>query len=231
VESNLRLVVAIARRYRGLGIDLLDLIQEGNLGLIAAVNGYDGREDVRFASYASWAIRRSICRALSSKSRLIRLPVRLAEQASAVRRAEQDLTQLLGRRPSTREVALASGVDTDAVEELQRARENLVSLSEPVGEEEDVTLADLIRDDDHDPAGTVTETDERASVRGAWAALAPRSRRVLELRYGIDGHEPRTLAEVAAELGVSAERARVLEAKALRELAARPELTRLRVAA
>jgi RNA polymerase primary sigma factor len=223
VESNLRLVVVLARGYRGLGLDLLDLIQEGNVGLITAVEKYDWRRGLKFSTCAHWHIRGAICAALSTKSRLIRLPTRLAEQSTKVGREEQLLTQQLGRRPSAAEVARAAGVDEDVVEDLRRARA-VVSLSEPVGDG-DITLADVIRDDDASDAPLeVADSDDRANVTEAVSALGERSRRVLELRYGTDGREPRTLEQVAGELKLSRERVRKLEAKALRELSMRPEL-------
>lgn len=230
VESNLRLVVSIARRYRGLGLDLLDLIQEGNLGLLAAVERYDWRRDVKFASYASWWIRRGITRALSTKSRLIRLPVRLAELATAINRAEERLSHELGREPTPTEVAAAVGVDAGEVETL-RASRKVASLSAPLGGDQDVTLSDVVGvDAELDPAAQIAATDEQASVLDAFSGLCPRSRRVLELRYGIDG-EPQTLDEVAAELGVSRQRVRMIETDALRRLSTDPGLTQMRVAA
>ena len=172
VECNLRLVVTIARRYRGMGLDLLDLIQEGNLGLIAAAERYDWRHAVRFATYASWWIRRGICRALSARSRLIRLPLRVTECA-----ARRD------------EPAPVSVSELDGAEQL-----------------------------------AVDEPDEVVDVSGVLAAIGARPRRILELRYGLDGGDPRTLEEVAAELGISRQRVRKLETRTLLELASHPEL-------
>jgi RNA polymerase primary sigma factor len=231
VESNLRLVVVIARRYRGLGLDLLDLIQEGNLGLIAAVERYDGRPDVKFATYASWWIRRGICRALSTRSRLVRLPSRLAESTSKVKKAERELAQELGRRPSSDEVARRAGVSADVVADLRRAELAPVSLSEPFGDD-GTSLDDLLEDGaSTDPSLSLAGVDETASVLAALSALGGRHRRIVELRYGLEGHEPRTLAETADELGISRERLRRLEIRILHLLAARPELQALRPAA
>jgi RNA polymerase primary sigma factor len=231
VESNLRLVVAIARRYRGHGLDLMDLVQEGNLGLMSAAERYDRPHELRFATFASWWIRRAICRALSTSSRAVRLPTRLIEQIAAVRRVEEELTQRLGRPPSTAELAREAGIGEDVVEDLRRAERRPSSLSDPVGADGDSTLADLIPDESAaDPAAGVAEAQERAEVTGAVQALGERPRRVLELRYGIDG-EARTLEGVAHELGVSRQRVQTIEAAALRQLAARPELDGLRAAA
>jgi RNA polymerase primary sigma factor len=231
VESNLRLVVVIARRYRGQGLDLMDLVQEGNLGLMAAAERYDRPQELRFATFAAWWIRRAICRALSTSSRAVRLPLRLVEQMSAVRRVEEELMQRLGRPPSTAELAREAGLGEDLVEDIRRAERRPSSLSEPVGPDGDATLGDLIVDEGVlDPAAGVAEAQERDGLAGAVRALGERPRRVLEMRYGIDGEE-RTLEGVARELGLSRERVRTIEAAALRQLSARPELDGLRRAA
>ena len=209
VECNLRLVVAIARRYRGMGLDLLDLVQEGNLGLIAAAERYDWTREASFATYASWWIRRDICRALSARSRLVRLPRRTAESAARVKRAERELTGRLGRRPSDAELARAAGVGERTVAELRRAELVPASLSEPGGEEQ------LSED---------APADDGVDVSAALAALGTRPRRILELRYGLGGRRPRTLDEVACELGISRQRVRTLETRTLLTLAGRPEL-------
>src|SRR5262245_3911457 len=219
IESNLRLVVVIARRYRNLGLDDLDLIQEGNLGLMTAAERYDHRREVKFSAFAAWWIRRGITTALSTKSRLIRLPVRLSAQAAKVGRAEQELTQLLGRTASAAEIARAIGTEEALVERLRSAPRTVVSLSDPIGEDDGVTHVEVIAGDERDdPAVEIGEADEKERVGEALAALGERSRRVLELRYGTDVAEPRTLDEIADELGVSRDRARKLEARALREL-------------
>ena len=221
VESNLRLVVVIARRYRGQGLDLMDLVQEGNLGLMTAAERYDRPHELRFSSFAGWWIRREICRALSTTSRAIRLPRRLIEQMAAVRRVEEELMQRLGRPSSVAELAAEAGVDEDVVEELRRAERRPVSLSEPAGASDETELGELILDESApDPAAGVAEADERAGVTGAVRALGERPRRVLEMRYGIDGDDPRTLEGVAGELGLSRERVRTIEAAALRALSA-----------
>ena len=230
IESNLRLVVAIARRYRGHGLDLMDLVQEGNLGLMAAAERYDRPHELRFSTFAGWHIRRAICRALSTSSRTVRLPGRLVGQMAAIRRVEEELTQRLSRRPTPAELAREAGVDEDVVEDLRRAERRPSSLSEPVGPDDDIALGDLILDEDAaDPAADIAEAQERAGVADAVQALGERPRRVLELRYGIDGQE-RTLEGVAGELGISRERVRTIEAAALRQLSASPELDGLRAA-
>jgi RNA polymerase primary sigma factor len=231
VEANLRLVVSIARRYRDHGLDLLDLVQEGNLGLIEAAERYDWRRDVRFATYATWAIRREILRALSTQSRLIRMPLRVAESASRVRRAEAELEQRLGRRPSLDDVAAEAAVDPEVVAGLRRAALPPVSLSEPAADGEP-PLAETLGDGGAaDPAMLVPGRDDAAGVRSALSALRGRERRVVELRYGIGGQPPRTLDRVAGELGVSRECVRRLEGRTLRRLAAQPALQALHAAA
>jgi RNA polymerase primary sigma factor len=231
VRANLRLVVSIARRYQGQGLDLLDLVQEGNLGLMSAAERYDWRRDVRFATYATWPIRRHILSALATRSRLIRLPAGVGECATRVRRAEAELAQQLGRRASLADVAAAARVDEETVARLRRAALAPVSLSEPVAGG-DAALEDLLDDGGAgDPAAGVCERDEAHRVRGALAALDARARRILELRFGIDGAGARTLAEIARELGVSATRVRTLEERTLRALATQPELRALRAAA
>ena len=217
VECNLRLVVSLARRYRGLGLDLLDLIQEGNVGLLAAADSYDPSREVRFASYASSCIRREICRALSNRSRLVRLPSRLADASTRVKGTERRLAQELGRRPTAAEVAEAAGVTERMVEDLRRSEQSPVSLSEPIGERE-VTLQDVLADDPaHDPARIVASAED-GGIDAALSRLAPRAREVIELRFGLGGREPATLASVAATLGLSPARVRQLEVRSLLEL-------------
>src|SRR5262249_30610514 len=189
------------------------------------------RRGVKFSTFASWWIRREITTALSTKSRLIRRPVRLAAHAAKVDRAEQELTQRLGRTPTTAEVAHAAGTDAAPAERLRSARPAVVPLFDPIGGDDGATYADVIAgNEEEDPAFGIGEAEEKENIVEALAALGGRSRRVLELRYGTDAAEPRTLDEVADELGVSRDRARKLEAKALRELATHPQLTHARAA-
>ena len=230
VESNLRLVVSLARRYRGLGLDLLDLIQEGNVGLLAAADSYDPAREVRFASFASSCIRREICRALSTRSRLVRLPARMADASTRVKATDGRLAQELARRPTAAEVAEAAGVTARMVEDLRRSEQTPVSLSEPVGDSE-VTLGDVLADDPSlDPARIVASAEDGA-IAAALSRLAPRAREVIELRFGLGGREPATLASVAATLGLSPARVRQLEVRSLLELSRSGDLRELQEAA
>jgi RNA polymerase primary sigma factor len=217
VECNLRLVVSLARRYRGLGLDLLDLIQEGNVGLLAAADSYDPSREVRFASYASSCVRREICRALSTRSRLVRLPARLADASTRVKGADRRLAQQLGRRPSAAEVAEAAGVTERMVEDLRRSEHAPVSLSEPIGDRE-VTLQDVLADDPSSDPARIVVSSEDGAIEAALSRLAPRARQVIELRFGLGGREPATLAGVAATMGLSPARVRQLEVRSLLEL-------------
>jgi RNA polymerase primary sigma factor len=212
VESNLRLVVAIARRYRGLGIDLADLVQEGNIGLMEAAERFDPGRGVRFGTYSAHWVRREICLALSTKSRLVRLPRRVAEASTRVKRAERELSQQLGGVPAAAAVARSAGVEEEIVLLLRRSEAAPVSLSEPGAE------ALFGTEDDPDP-----EPARPVDIRGVLSRLEARTRRIVELRFGLDGRAPRTLAQVAGELGVSRQRVTLLESRALRDLARRLE--------
>lgn len=221
IESNLRLVVAIARGYAGRGVDMLDLIQEGNLGLIAAAERFDWRQDVKFSTYAAWWIRRGIARTVSRDAGPVRLPERIVKVAPQVRNAERMLEQRLSRTPTVAEIAETCGIAERLVEDVQRASRAAFSLSEPLAGTE-VTLAETLHDANiDDPGASLFEAETHAGLTAVLEKLPERSRTVISLRYGLDGAEPQTLTEVAETVGLSRERVRQVEAKTLRDLAYR----------
>lgn len=221
IEANLRLVLSVAKRYRGHGLEFLDLIQEGNLGLIHAVDRFDGRQEARFSTYASWWIRAAIGQALSNTSRTIRLSVPLLERLRRIKAAEHELAGRLGHTPSEREIADAAGITLEQLLDARRAAQPTVPL-EPLGNdhERQVSYLDFVADvAAGDPAASV-ETEAADDVLGALLSELPaRSRRVIELRYGIDGAGPRSIRTVASEIGLSRERVRQIEMRTLRQLA------------
>jgi len=225
IESNLRLVMSITRNYVNSGVPLLDLIQEGNLGLIRAVEKFDYKMGYKLSTYATWWIRQAVTRAIADQGRTIRLPVHVVDQVRRVMRARRILTQKLNRDPLPDEIAKESGFDVKRVHELLDLVEDPVSLETPVGDG-DSMYADMIEDvNSEQPEATLAVMLRSAELQVALAQLSERMRHVLELRFGLTGAVPKTLEEVGIELGVTRERVRQLESRALRELqAAAPDL-------
>ena len=218
IECNLRLVMSITRNYTRAGVPLLDLIQEGNLGLIRAVEKFDYKLGYKLSTYATWWIRQSVTRALADQGRTIRLPVHVAEQTRKVLRARRILAQKLNRDPLIPEIAKESGFPPERVQELLELIEDPVSLETPVGDGESI-FGDLIEDTKSDQPDAATAKMLRSrELAGALRRLNPRMRRVLALRFGLDGESPQTLEQVGNGLGITRERVRQLEARALREL-------------
>jgi RNA polymerase primary sigma factor len=227
IESNLRLVMSIARNYTNSGVPLLDLIQEGNLGLIRAVEKFDGSRGFKLSTYATWWIRQAVSRAIADQGRTIRLPVHIVDQVRRVTRARRVLTQKLGRDPVIPEIAAEAGFEPKRVADLLELVEDPVSLETPVGDG-DSMYADLIEDANAvQPEALTADRLREAEIVEALGKLNPRMRHVLELRYGLTGERPRSLEEVGGLLGVTRERIRQLEASAFRELQAHAPALRL----